>query len=136
MDLVIPVDQFKKVDAKDTGGTTEVHLTKVDMEKFMEQVFMDEKVNEFLSHPDILDMFAKRIGVPGLLKSFDRTEVCDEITWDYIKEYFLDHMDFADCLDHIGWEAAKKHFADHLEAETGSVDVGSDEPALLDKLDK
>lgn len=131
MDLNIKVEQFES--ATDNGDNT-VTLKKIDMVKFMEDILQDEKLNEFLNHSDIKDMFAHRIGTEGLLTSFTKEEVCEKLTWDFIKEYFLDHMNTEDILNKIGWETVKDHFADDISGVSSDAE-DSDEPSLLDSAE-
>lgn len=68
--------------------------------------FLDDKVTK--------NKLAKDIGVKGLLETFDRTEVCKEISWEFIKPFFYDHMNVQEILDHIGFDKVKEHFADKI----------------------
>ena len=131
MDLTIKCDQFESATDNGDGSVT---LKNIVMVKFMEDILQDEKLNEFLNHGDIKDMFAHRIGTEGLLTSFTKEEVCEKLTWEYISKYFLDHMNTQEILNHIGWETVKDHFADDISGST-SEDEESDGPSLLDSAE-
>lgn len=135
-DLKFPVENFERVEEGEGDSTKKVVVLKgVNMVKFMEEVWNDEHVGEFLSNPDILEMFARRIGVDGLFRTYKKEEVCEHLSWDYIKKYFLDHVEASDILDHLGWEVVSKHFADYLDGhETSAEDINSS-GSVAEKLD-
>lgn len=130
MDLSFGVEEVTTHEVSEDGKS--VTLKGINIPVFMEGVFKDEKVEEFLNHPDVLNMFAKKIGVAGLLRAYDKEEVCEEMTWEFIREYFMDHIDEEEILEHIGFETCKDHFKDHFES---SEDINSDEPSLLETTD-
>lgn len=126
-DLKFPVENFETIEEVEDNSTNKVVVLKgVNMVAFMKEVWNDEHVGEFLSNPDILEMFARRIGVDGLFRTYQKEDVCNHLGWEYIKEYFLDHVEASDILDHLGWEVVSKHFADYLDGhETSAEDINS-----------
>ncbi len=136
-DFTFPAEFVETVERQSDGNETSakmITLKGVDIVRFMEEIWTDELINEFLSNKDILEMFARRIGVEGLFRTYKTEEVCDHITWDYIREYFLDHVDYNDILNHIGWEVVSKHFSDYLDAQSNSTeDINSNE-SVVEKL--
>lgn len=137
-DVSIPVSCFEETEVKDENSDEtrkELLLKGVNMFELMKVLWKDEYIKEFLDNADVMDMFARRMGVEGLLKSYDKTEVCEAITWDFIREYFLDHIDADDILNHIGWETVSKHFADHIDGEnTSTEDINTDSKSAAEKL--
>ncbi|MFW6130011.1 MAG: hypothetical protein ACOC56_02430 [Atribacterota bacterium] len=125
-----------ELDSEDKEITIKkIILKNVDLLEFHKEIFSDEQIQKFLEHEDIKDMYAHRIGVEGLLKAFDKEEVCEKITWDYIREYFLDHIDYEDILNHICWEIVSKHFKDYIESENPTEDINNDETeSVVEKL--
>lgn len=129
------IEEIEKDENDKEVNIKKYEFKNVNMLEFVKELFSDEQIEKFLSHEDIKDMYAHRIGVKGLLRAFDKEEVCEEITWDYIKEYFLDHMNYEDILNHIGWEIVSNHFKDYIESETPAEDINNDEESIAEKLD-
>ena len=135
-DLKFPLENVEEI-TEDEGSSEKkmVVLKNVNMVKFMEEVFGDVHVSEFLSNPDILEMFARRIGVKGLFRTYPKEEVCNELGWEYIREYFLDHVEASDILDHLGWEVVSKHFADYLDGQENTTEDINSSGSVVEKLD-
>lgn len=136
-DIEIPVDCFEEVEVKEENSEESrkmLRISGVNMFDMMQVLWKDKYIKEFLDNEDVMDMFARRMGVEGLLKSYDKTEVCDAITWDYIREYFKDHVDASEILDHIGWETVSKHFADYIDDENTSAEDINTTESVAEKL--
>jgi len=145
MDIKVPISSISSIEETPENSDNDAepiklyHLKGVEPIKFLQNVWEDEHLQEFLSHEEIQNIFAKKIGVPGLLRAFNKEEVCEEITWEYIREYFLDHIDPNEILDHIGFETVSKHFADYLDSDGDSSleDINSNsEGTLAGKLNE
>lgn len=102
---------------KDKDGDVRVTIKKEKQMDFLVRIMEDEMIDAFLSDEDTKKWFIDRIGVEPLLKVYTREDVLKLLSWEYVREFFFDHMDIKDVLNHIGWENIREHFADKLLVE-------------------
>lgn len=109
---------FSTKHAKKEGDQFTVELTStVD---FLTEFMNDETLKKFLAEPGTNKFIANIIGVKGLLEKFPKEEVLKSVTWDYVRDFFYDHMDVSEILNHIGYEKVSEHFKDKIQSQRGS----------------
>jgi hypothetical protein len=123
---------------KDKDNTDIMTVKVTDPTNFLTSIMQDDLLKEFLNDLGSKRFLAKIIGVKGLLATYDKKEVLDEITWQYVEEYFFDHMDQTKILNYIGWEKVQEHFKDKIQAGTTSKnDINtSNGPSILEALNE
>jgi hypothetical protein len=135
MELQFDATCVKKTDAK---GKNELVVT-ISEDKtmdFFNAIMADNLVNSFIANQKTKTWLAEQIGVAGLLEAYNKEEVLEKVSWPYVKEFFLDHMDPADILNHLGWEAVREHFADKIAANSSQNDINtSGNKSILETLD-
>jgi hypothetical protein len=130
------------VDPSAAKGAEKVEVEFKNGGDLLEGLLQHENVNKFLKDDEVLSGFCKHIGVDSLVKYFDRNEVCDTLTWDHIKAYYLDHMNIGEILEHIGFEKVRDHFADFFVTSDDNTSANainnSDSPveSLLGQADE
>jgi hypothetical protein len=134
MELKFEASAVKKLDNK---GTDEIIVTIADSKlmDFLNAIMDDKLVAAFFKSEKVKTWFAEQIGVEGLLVAYSKTEVLEKVGWDYIKEFFLDHMNTSDILNHVGWETVNEHFADKIAANRSQNDINTNGKSILETLD-
>jgi hypothetical protein len=123
-------------DTIEEDGIHKYVLKNVDMVSLAKHVLEDTYLDKFFSDKNILNMFTARIGVEKLLQVFSIEDVCEHITWDYIRKYFMDHIDVADILNHIGWELVSNHFSDYIHNKNVDEESINISNSVLEKINE
>ncbi len=126
-----------KVEKKDDGDVMTVTVVSP-IDFLTDCVVKDETLDKFLEDVGTKRYIAAKVGVKGLLAKFDKKEVLTEVTWDYVKEFFMDHMDVPSILDYIGYEKVGEHFSDKIQSESGSKNVinKGEKRSILEELNE
>lgn len=78
-------------------------------------ILQDDNMNQFFQSDHGRKFLAIKIGVKALSVAFSKEDICKELSWNFIKEYYLDHMDKEEILNYIGFETAMDHFKEKLQ---------------------
>lgn len=133
MDLELKIKDVTNIEDKD--GVKKAILKDADPLDFFNQTIDDALLQGFLSDDKVKSYIAKKIGVEGLLATYPKEEVLGKVGWDFVKEFFKDHMNREDILNHIGWEKVREHFADNIR-QLGTQNSINTSESILGALDE
>jgi hypothetical protein len=138
MELKIEAAHVKKVENDGSGDAEYLVTISPDATlEFLNNIMDDKLVTSFMESAKTKKWLAEKIGVEGLLIAFKKEDVLSTVGWDYVKEFFLDHMQVNDILNHVGWESAKEHFADKIAVESQQNDINTNgNKSILETIDE
>jgi len=119
------------------NSNDEYTLIDVNIADFFDQIMEDEVIKEFFEDESTKKKLISIIGVDTVLSVFDKTEILEKCTWEYIKDFFLDNLDENTILNYIGWDKVKQHFSDYIESseEESPNDINIDNgPSMMEAL--
>lgn len=138
MDLKVKVKNAVLDKEVDKEGNRLVEMKDLDNVEFFSQIMNDTLLNEFIKDAKSKDYICKEIGVEGLLASFNKDDVLKKIGWEYVKNFYLDHVDPEFILNHFGYEKVREHFKDKIVQEKGpQIAINTESPcSVLGALDE
>ena len=124
------------VDVSVSDDGKEYTLSDVNIADFFDQIMEEEVISEFFADEDTKKQLIAMIGVDTVLKVFERDELLNGCSWEFVKQFFLDNIDVEAVLNHIGFEKVKEHFSDRIESvEESSNDINIDDgPSMMEAL--
>lgn len=136
--MEIPVQFVEKTKDPDGNELFKLIVPDSKMPDFMDYILEDKLFEKFIETEDTKKYLAEKIGVPGLLVAFKKEDVLKALSWEYVVEFYKDHMNVEEVLNHIGWEKVKEHFADKISTiKEGKKDINTKKTKnLLGALDE
>jgi hypothetical protein len=135
MEIKFEAACVKKLDNKSSNEIT-VTISEAKQLEFLNSIMDDKLAASFFQNEKVKNWLAEQIGVTGLLNVYSKTEVLEKVGWEYIKEFFLDHMNTQDILNHVGWETTSEHFADKIATTRSQNDINTNgNKSILETLD-
>jgi len=123
MELKITADIVKTIE--ENGKSYVITIEDSRSLEFLNQIMQEPLAKSFFEDGDLKKYMASEIGVKGLLTVYKKEEVLKEVGWDYVKDFFVDHMNVSHILSHIGWETVKEHFIDIINSENTKNDINT-----------
>lgn len=121
-------DDVSIEEVEDFKNTKTLKIDNIDP-SFYRQIMKRDVIKHMFSDESVQEGIAKLyVPMEVLLKFYQKEDVCQKLGgWEFIGEYFKDHMDIADVLEYIGWEKVKDHFHDVIQIESGENDINTGE---------